>query len=645
MAATATPELEFRGHHHLRATERRLRRTLFAPPSKLTVTQWAERFRFLSREASAAHGKFRISRAPFQKGILDAASDPNIEKVVVMANAQWGKTETILNIIGYFIDQDPCPIMVVMPTVDAGKGWSEERLAPMLRDCPCFHGKVKPPKSRDAGNKILNKKFPGGYIHIAGSNSAASLASRPIRVVLFDEVDKAPASAGTEGDPVNLAVERTNTFWNRKVYLSSTPNIKGKSRIEDEYNKSDMRKFFMPCPHCGHKQTFCFWDVDPATGKDRNRIVFERDEQKNLIEDSVAFMCEECAVLIDESYKMGMLQRGEWIAERPDRKVAGFHLNALYSPWLRWAEVVQKFLDSKGNPEQLKTFWNSSLGLPFEDKTEKIDGHFLAKRLENYGAEVPMGVGVLTAAIDTQDDRLELQITGWGEGEESWVISHDRFNGDPNNSDVWNRAEVALSRVYQHESGAPMRVSACGVDTRGHRTDAAYRFCKPRQHRGIFAAGGHTRPDQPLLGRPSTSNKANVKLYMVGTDTAKDVLFSRMRIHEPGPGFMHLTNALDTEYLLQMTSETVKTKHVNGRKVRYYHKTRDRNEALDLWVLSFAALEFLGGSVRRNLKAYVSKIQLEGRRLVETGKANAWRDAMLATPDTSRTRRVRSTGI
>ena len=272
---------------------------------------------------------------------MDSINDPGVHTVVVMSSAQVGKTEILNNIVGYHIHQDPAPILCVQPTVEMGKTWSKDRLAPMLRDTPALRGRVKDARSRDAGNTTQHKQFPGGHITIAGANSAAGLASRPIRVVLLDEVDRYPPSAGSEGDPVRLATKRTTTFWNRKILLTSTPTIKGLSRIELAFESSDKRRFWVPCPHCGEFQVLAWSGVKFAP---------------------LGYQCAGCQGLWTDTQRWWAVARGEWRAEGESKGVAGFHLNELYSPWVTTAEMVESFLEAKKSPETLKTWVKTTLG-------------------------------------------------------------------------------------------------------------------------------------------------------------------------------------------------------------------------------------------------------------------------------------------
>lgn len=586
-----------------------LTRSILAPPPKLTVSEWADRYRFLSREASAEPGKWRTDRAPYLRGMMDAFSEPLVEKVCCMTSSQIGKTECINNIAGFFIDQDPAPILVMQPTLELGRAWSKDRLAPMIRDTPRLAGKIKAPRARDSGNTLLHKNFPGGQLTITGANSASSLSARPIRVVLIDELDRAPVSAGTEGDPAMLAEKRTSTFWNKRIGYWSTPTIKDASRIEQAMKESDQRRYHIPCPHCNHMQHLKWQHVtwDKTTADDGT--VTHHPE-------TAAYTCEECGAIIEESEKLKMLSAGVWIAEAPGMRVAGFYLNALYSPWARWADLVREFLDAKDIPERLQVFVNTVLGETWEERGERLDAAALASRCDTYQAgSVPAGAGVLTAAVDVQGDRLELVVKGWGAAQESWLICHQVHLGDPGQAEVWERVDLELRKPFPHESGGSLPIRAVVVDTGGHHAESVYSYVRPRQRRHVLAIKGANTAGKAIWPlKPSKTNKHGVKLFTIGTDTAKDAIFSRLRRTQPGPTYMHFPEGTSTEYFAQLTGEK-KIRHlVHGRAVFRYVKTRPRNEALDLEVYALAALHSLGPGVYNNLEYWVKKVQAEGAR-------------------------------
>ena len=552
---------------------------------------------------------------------MDALSDPDIETIVVMSSAQVGKTEFLLNIIGYYIDQDPSPILALQPTLQMAETFSKDRLAPMIRDTPALTGKIKDARARDSGNTLLKKNFPGGHITLAGANSPASLASRPVRVVLADEVDRYPASAGAEGDPVNLAKKRTTTFFNRKIVMTSTPTLKGASRIEDAYDESDQRRYYMPCPDCGHKQHFKW-----------SNVVWPEGEPTKA-----QYTCEECAVLIDEAKKPWMLLNGEWIAEGEAGRVAGFHLNEMYSPWRTWSEMAQDFIEAKKHTETLKTFINTSLGETWEEQGEQLDAEILYSRREEYSSIVPAAVLVLVAGVDVQDDRIELEVVGYGMGEESFGIEYRTIYGDLSQPEIWAKLDAVLLQTYDHENGAKLRINAACIDSGGHFTKMVYAFVKGKKARRVFAIKGMGGTGRPIVTAPrktkTGTQKAAIDLFTVGTDEAKSTIMSRLKVTE-GAGLCHWPLKYDLEYFHQLTAEKVITKFKRGFKSKEWVKTRPRNEALDIRVYAYAALVLLNPvfesiqqslAPKKKIEALPPTQQRRNRQPKKGGFVNGWR--------------------
>lgn len=565
----------------------------WSAPPQLTVSEWADQNRVLSPESSAEPGQWRTERAEYQRGIMDALSDPLVETVVMMTSSQIGKTEMLGNCVGYYISQDPSPILVVMPTVEMGQTWSKDRLAPMLRDTECLRGLVKDVRSRDANNTVLHKVFPGGHITISGANSAASLASRPIRMVLCDEVDRFPVSAGTEGDPVNLAFKRATTFWNRKRVMTSTPTIKDYSRIEAAYEASDKRKYYVPCPVCNTYQVLKWGNVRWPQGEPDKSVI----------------VCESCGKHLTDADKVKIIKSGEWRAEAPFKGIAGFWINEIYSPWVRLSEMVNNFLEAKKLPETLKVFVNTSLGETWEEKGETLKDDILYNRRETYGPKIPMWAGVITASVDVQDDRLEVLTVAWGKGEECWCMDWQAFHGNPAKKEIWDKLDEYLLKSWEHESGAVMKIVSCCVDTGGHHTRQAYMFVKPRQVRRVYAVKGAKDPGKPIVSRPTVSNLAKVKLFNLGVDTAKETIYARLKIEEFGDGYIHFPTQFDEEFFKQLTAEKIVTRYLKGFPKREWVKVRARNEALDLMVYNLAALALLNPNLPVLVDALVEHLK------------------------------------
>ncbi len=582
------------------------------PPPKLTVSEWADTYRQLSRESSAVSGQWSTSKAEYQRGMMDAVSDSRYETVVLMTCAQIGKTELINNVLGYHIHQDPAPILVVHPTVEMANAWSKDRLSPAIRDTPVLTRLIADPKSRDSGNTVLHKSFTGGRVTASGANSPASLASRPCRLVLMDEVDRFPLSAGSEGDPVGLAKRRSATYYNRKIVLVSTPTETGSSRIAAAYEESDQRKYFVPCPHCGEHQVLKWsnvkWnDNDPS---------------------SAHYVCDECGSVWTELDRSRAIRRGEWRATAEAKgKVAGFHLNGIYSPWTRLEDAVQDFLTSKSDPMRLRTFVNTFLGETFDsERGEQLDETDLINRAEDWGDQIPEEVLLITAGVDTQDDRLEVELIGWGRGEESYSLAYHTLYGDPSTAELWLRLDDVLKTPFSHPITGEMVCRSACVDSGGHYTQQVYNYCRTRVGRRIFAIKGVGGEGRPIVGRPSKSNIGKVNLFPVGVDTAKEVVMARLRIKEPGEGYCHFPTGRSEEYYRMLTSEKRVVKYYKGRPRNEWVKTRTRNEALDCRVYGTAALSILNLNLeslyRKGLRTEVRESENTKRRPARRVKDN-----------------------
>jgi phage terminase large subunit GpA-like protein len=547
----------------------------------------------LSAEASAEPGRWDTGRAEYQRAIMDAVSDHRVETVVVMSSAQVGKTEILNNLCGYHIHQDPAPILVVQPSVEMGETWSKDRLAPMLRDSPSLKGRVADAKSRTSGNTVRHKTFAGGHLTITGANSAAGLASRPIRILCCDEVDRYDASAGSEGDPVNLAVKRTTTFWNRKIILVSTPLIAGSSRIEKAYLESDQRRFWIPCPHCSEMQVLKWANVQ-----------WSEDDPR-----TAAYHCVACGAAWTDAQRWVAVRRGEWRAEAEFRGVAGFHLSELYSPWRKISETVGDFLRAKSSVDQLKTWVNTALGETWKESGEAPEFERLLERREDFrAAVVPPGGLVLTAGTDAQDDRLETSVWAWAPGFESWLVDHIVTPGSPRDAETWDAWSEVLHRDWPRAGGGVQRLAKVCVDTGGRDTAAIYGHlrrigdARVAGIKGVDSWGqgglvtGPTLVDATSGGRKL---KGGFKLWSVAVSGIKSDLYRRLRLaraeEEFPTGWVHLPAWADAEWVKQLVSEELRSVQDRRKFTRQeWHKLRDRNEALDCAVYARAALSLLG---------------------------------------------------
>lgn len=509
---------------------------------------------------------------------MDACSDPSIQEVVVMAGAQLGKTEIILNIVGYHIDNDPSPILVLQPTLEMAQAFSKDRVAAgLIKSTPALRGKVKDPRARDSGNTTLHKVFPGGALTMVGANSPSGLASRPIRIVLCDEVDRYPPSAGSEGDPIQLAKKRAATFWNRKLISVSTPTNEDNSRIQDAFEKSDQRHYHVPCKHCETDQVMKWANVK---WQDNNP-------------DTAQYVCDECGVLWTDADRVWSIRNGTWIAKKPFHGVAGFAISGLYSPWTPLPDAVKEFLAVKSNPEQLRVWTNTYLGQTWSDIGETVDDYMLSERREEM-PNIPDDALILVAGVDVQDNRLEISIIGYGRDDESWVIDHVTLYGDPSTPQLWTALDSILFAQYETENGRQIAIRAACVDSGGHFTNSVYSYCKRNAGRKIFAIKGMGGEGKPVAGRPSKNNVGRCPLFPIGVDTVKDLMFARMRIQENGPGYMHFSEKLNDEYFRQLTAEKIVTRYHKGYKKRVFEKIRARNEALDCMVYAYAAYAIIG---------------------------------------------------
>jgi phage terminase large subunit GpA-like protein len=587
------------------------------PEPLLQVSEWADEHRILSGKGSAEPGRWRTSRTPYLRTIMDVLSPLNpAQRIVLMKGAQIGATECGNNWIGYLIHRAPGPILFVEPSVEVAKRVSKQRIAPMIASTPALSGRVAASRTRDSGNTMFVKEFDGGLLIITGANSGAGLRSMPIRNLFMDEVDEYPGDVDGQGDPVSLAEKRTTTFARRKVFLVSTPTIKGFSRIEREFLASDQRRYFVPCPLCGNMDWIRWPNI--------------RWEERSP--DTARLHCEGCGSLIEERHKTQMLERGEWRGTAEgDGRTVGFHLSGLYSPlgWKSWRECVEEFLDAKEDVFRLRVWVNTVLGESWEERGDSVEPDHVLARAEHYAAEVPNGVGVLVAGVDVHGDRLEVAVHGFGAGEESWLIAWTQIHGDPGRDETWRELDRFLAQSFEHESRQKVRVRCVCVDSGGHHTEHVYRYCKLRANRRVFPVRGGSVPGVPLVTRPTMHNRYRVKLFTLGVDTAKDVIYSRLRIPSPGPGFMHLPDWVDLEYVHQLTAERCIRKYVKGKgATRQWVKVRERNEALDRNVYALAALHILGPLTVQSLRERAARLAVPAEREAEriAAKEKAHRD-------------------
>lgn len=575
---------------------------MWVPKPPLSLSQWADKHRVLAPESSAEPGPWRTDRVPYMREIMDAISDPRNEEVAIMASAQVAKTEMLLNTVGYFADQEPCPILYILPDKQLIRAASQERITPMIDSSPRLKRIFAAAKGRSASNTITKKSFPGGYMALVGANSPAALSSRPVRVVLADEVDRFPVSAGSEGDPIDLATKRTTTFHNRKHVFVSTPLKEETSRINKLYQDSTRERWHLPCPACSEPQALAF-----------KHLKFERDSDGNVIKVEAA--CESCGALSSE--KQWRSQQGVWIAENPSHARRGFHLTQIVSPWVTWSQIVTGFLKAKGDPEMLKVWTNTVMGETWQDTGEKLDEDRLFERGEEYDADVPDGVKLLLATVDTQDNRFEVEVKGWGAGKESWGIRYQIIPGDLSQPQVWKELDEFLQRKFKDASGRIFRIAGALMDSGGHFTGSVQQFCKARQGRRIYAMRGEGKEDGgylPLYNGYTENNRYRATVFRIGVDEGKYRATQDLRREIPGPGYCHYPaskeghddRGYNKEYYRGLTAETLVKKKRMGVVYQQWVKIRSRNEPFDLHVYQLALLEILNPDLDEMLPMVVN---------------------------------------
>ncbi|WP_433693231.1 phage terminase large subunit family protein [Paraburkholderia phenoliruptrix] len=582
------------GYDALRRELLAARRRNIQPPPKLSLSEWAAKYAVLSRETSAQTGRFRAFA--YQNGIMDAVTDPTVERITVQKSARVGYTKILDHVAGYFIHQDPSPMLVVQPRVEDAEDYSTTEIEPMLRDTPVIAEIVGDLKKKDAKQKILKRVFRNGSsMSFVGANSPGGFRRITARIVAFDEVDGYPVQgAGKEGDQIKLGVKRTESFWNRKIILGSTPTVKGYSRIERSYETSDQRRYYVPCPHCGEFQVLEWGGPDTPHG-----MKWGKDENGKGLPDTVYYVCKHNGCIIHDADKPDMVARGEWRPTKPFTGHAGFHIWTAYSlfPNASWRNLVAEWLDVKDDPLERQTFINTTLGETYEDRGDRaLKEDRLVARCEVWPAEVPDGVAVITVGVDTQDYRFEVEVIGWGRNEESWSIAHEVIEGDMETPDPWNRLDALLKRIWYRADGRGFEAMAVCIDSGGHHTQKVYDFSKDRLGRRVWAIKGESavagkrNPIWPTK-KPSRRTKATFRPVILGVNAAKDVIRDRLHKEEPGPGYMHFPVDRDINYFAQLTSERVLVKVSGGQKFRVWDLPSGRaNEALDCRVYGYAAL-------------------------------------------------------
>jgi phage terminase large subunit GpA-like protein len=565
---------------------RRVFREGYRPPPRLTLSEWADRHAYLSKETSAGAGKFRSFS--YQDGLMDAISDPSVTKITVMKSARIGFTTCVDHAIGYFLHQDPSPILLVLPRVEDAEDFSRSEVAPMLANTPVLRELTGELKGKDSNQRISKRVFRNGSsIAFIGANSPAGFRRITARIVLCDEIDGFPvAGAGDEGDQIILATKRSDTFWNRKIILGSTPTIKGASRVEKSFNESDQRRYHVPCPQCGARQVLRWANLR-----------WDKGSNGEHLPETAHMVCDKGCV-IEESTKEWMIDRGEWVASKPEvQGHAGFAIWAGYSlfPNASWSNLVSEFLRVKDDPQQLQTFVNVVLGETWEATADRVDGSSLVNRLENYGPEsLPDEIRFLVAGTDTQSDRFETTVLGIGANDETWVVDHVIHLGDPAQQQLWVDYDHFLLGGYHTTSGRELRIRAVSIDAGGKWAQLVANFAQSRLGRRVYAIAGlaSSQAATPIWPIRSSKTQHGQRIFMLNVNRAKELIYSRLRIEKSGPGFIHFPagECFDQTYFEQLTSERILTKYRRGVPYRVWDlPSGKRNEALDCLTYAVAA--------------------------------------------------------
>lgn len=585
------------------------------PPPDLKPSEWAEQNVRIPL-GNAKPGPIRFENAPYQRGMLDAAKEPGVRRVSYMTGAQLGKTTIQQCLTGFFIAHEPKSQIFVQPTQGDVQTFQETKLKPMLEANPAISGKMAKARSRDGVNNSRMISYIGGWLLFSWAGSPKTLRGRSAPITHADEIDGFEATA--EGDPGELLAQRAASFGDEALRTeSSTPTIRDASRIETAFLAGDQRRFLVPCPHCAHPQHLVWQNVTWVGRRSTSIEDAENDLHDEHQPETAGYMCESCGSLWNDGERIAAIRSAEskgfgWTATKPFRGHASFHAPEMLSTFRRMRDIAQSYLDKLALGD-LQSFVNVSLALTYEEKGEKVDPTGLMARAELYRADVPMGGLYLTAGIDMQQDRLEIEVVAWGVGEESWSVGYYVLWGDPLQGDVWHDLDDLLASTYQHESGAVMAISAACLDTGGTQgyTQAAYEYARGKTGRRLFAVKGVAGWGRAIVEKPqrkqSGKNARKVDLFLVGTDEAKLIVMRRLAQESPTGGYCHFPKDRDAEWYQQLTAEKLKLRYDKGQPVRYWEKPdRARNEALDCRVYAFAALKIMQPSFKRLAERYQS---------------------------------------
>lgn len=579
-------------------------REMWRPPPRMTLSEWAAEHARLSPESSADVGRYRPY--PYQVEILDAIGDPRIERVTLIKSARVGFTKMVNFSLAWYVGKDPCPIMVVQPTIGDAEGYSKEEIEPMIRDMPILSGLIAPSAKRDGGNTILKKKFPGGVLHMVGADSPRGFRRTSIRVLFMDEIDGWALSAGKEGDQIRLATKRTETFGNRKIVAGSTPTLESTSRIKRLYLQGDQRLYFVPCPACDLPQVLKWEQLKWEEGKPS----------------TVYYECEHCGEHIGHHQKRWMIEEAAkrkregrtefgWVATNPEVKGhASFHIwtGYSYAANATWEHLATEWEACQDDTEEKKTFINTSLGETYKGEGEKPEWKKLYDRREKFPPDVvPAGGHILFAGVDVQRNRLEVEVLAYGPRMESWSVGYRVFGGDTSQLDTedspWRRLGDMLSEEWPHELGGKLQIRTMAVDS-GDQTSVVYQWCSRWPAHRVMAIKGRAEDFNQVVGTPKQvgvtktgkKNAASINLWPVGVSKIKEELYGWLKQEKPVDGteypwgWCHFPEYAE-EYFKQLTAEELVPIHHRGFRKNVWEVTRKngRNEALDVRVYARSA--------------------------------------------------------
>jgi len=605
-------------------------RMMLKPQRHLTVPDWAEQHRVLP-DYAAITGRWRNDIVNYLIQPMLDYTDPKIISITIVASAQVGKTEMLNNMIGYTIDVDPVSILIMQPTIDAARKYSKDKLHPMLDDTKTLKRKVARKRSRDGEYTTLYVRFAGGFIILVGANSAVGLRGVSIAKVFVDDIDAIEKERGTkgikEGDPVIRAEKRTKTFRGKRKHIrSSTPTIKGESRIMDFYERSNKCKPFITCKHCGGKFVINFRD-HIKWEKEKTDLFGLKPKHKP---ETVYLECEHCNGRMYEKDKRDLIAGVEWIPEHPDRKQhTGYWINELYSLFSTWQEVVEEFLDAKNDPEKLEVFTNLTLGEPFEKSREYKMPEIkeLIDRCEDYLDQdhptIPNEVLIITCAVDVQPDRLEVQTVGWGIGEESFQLAFKKLWGDPDKQEVWDELDNFLEVVYERDDGIQIGISITGVDSGGANTSSVYAYTREHQHLDVYSLKGKGGTGKAiLLNKTMVGELKDTILINIGVDGCKEIIYRRLRNkNRSGDYVIHFNKTFtDEDYFDQLIGEKFKRVWKPSMGVVYEWKPKSshqRVEILDLWVYNFAMFRALMPNLEATKERFEKELKKEKDKPVD----------------------------